>query len=438
MRGKQRTLSNRSRTMLGARGGVAISTRLNFGSDLKILKEQSKVEGLHVFGGFFALRTKIATLGLLNDTFKLSGKFVLSYVHKILWLGVEGDFEFSIPVITKFTFARTIAAVVNYTTGGLGIKFNTKNALGDIGGIKGFNLDAIGFKTQLAPELELAPTKIAVEGGIRIEGLDNVYGHVTNQVLGRRISFEEAMSITAPDEINLTPRMPSEGLVPTIATQGPDQVFVSGKLKFLGTEHDFYAAVDGDSFVANFDSQSKFFEKASSKVTLVGVSGSLKIDAAWTTGRGSLSISMSGKAKAFEKTWDIGDIGTSITEDTSIELVKNWSRDMETGVSTTTHFLKTNWEVASQELVRLFPGIKELPVTEIIGPVVKELDMIYKEARNPYADLGIGKFMDAKLLGDICGRDPPPDRRLGWTPVVLIPDEIFKALTEPRKRPDVI
>lgn len=65
---------------------------------------------------------------------------------------------------------------MNFTTGGLGIKFDTKNALRDIGGIKGFNLDAIGFKIELAPELELVPTKIVVEGGIRIEGLDNVYG----------------------------------------------------------------------------------------------------------------------------------------------------------------------------------------------------------------------------------------------------------------------
>lgn len=88
MRGKQRTLIKRSWTMLGARGGVAISTSLNFRSDLKILKEQLKVKGLHVFGAlgarFFALRTKITTLGLLNNTFKLSGKFVLSYVHKTL------------------------------------------------------------------------------------------------------------------------------------------------------------------------------------------------------------------------------------------------------------------------------------------------------------------------------------------------------------------
>lgn len=94
--------------------------------------------------------------------------------------------------------------------------------------------------------------------------------------------------------------------------------------------------------------------------------------------------------------------------------------------------------MASQELVRLVSDIKELPVTEIIDFVVKELDMTYKEARNPYADLGIGKFMGAKLLGDICGRDPPPDRKLGWTPDVLNADKIFKILTEPRKHPEVI
>ncbi|KAM0467325.1 hypothetical protein ACHAP7_012068 [Fusarium lateritium] len=622
LRGQQLTLSDKSQRLLGDKGGVAISTNLNFGSDLEILREWLKLEGLQVFGaagaGFFVLGVKIGMLTLMDDAFKLSGGFLLSYIDNELWIGVEGDFAFNIPAITKSTITGTIAAGVNLSTGGLGLKANTNEALKDVGGIKGFDLDAVAFEIELAPEAELIPTTLGVEGGVRVEGLDNVSGRLavkfvakspmncyvegkienlnltgllakfaaaidlplevhnflqkngvnlrflaiqvipkdmvgmTNQQLKRRIYFEGALSIVINDKPiwagfvlldikdsgfaaialmdpvrvidpnvfsiqrssrgvsaaaynlqlpqvkpeYLTPSMLNEGPVLKIATEGPDPVFVSADLRFLGTQHDMYAVVNGDSFVAEFHSKSsigsldfsvscifnsaiaiaaaasldlgehtlmlvttlnaldgaldkKMFERPSDKTTLVGFSGGLKVGVAWTSGRDPLSISLSGHAQAFGKKWDIGEIGIKITEsdlrsleafasqlwayikDSFTKLVMTWIQDIQTGITTAIKFLEENWKVASQELVRLVSDIKDIPITDIIVPVVKELDLIYKEALNLFDDLGIGKFLGVKLLSPLYGKDPPPDRRPGWEPDV--PDDVLKLPKKPNR-----
>ncbi|RGP58392.1 ankyrin repeat and socs box protein 6 [Fusarium sporotrichioides] len=627
LRGQQLTLSNKSRRLLGDKGGVAISTNLNLGSDLKILREWLKLEGLQVFGaagaGFFVLGVKVGMLTLVDDAFKLSGGFLLSYIDNELWIGVEGDFAFNIPAITKSTITGTIAAGVNLSTGGLGLKANTNEALKDVGGIKGFDLDAVAFEIELAPEAELMPTTLGVEGGVRVQGLDNVSGRLavkfvakspmncyvegkienlnltgllakfaaaidlpperqnflqkngvnlrflaiqlipkdmvgmTNQQLKRRIYFEGALSIVINDKPiwagfvlldikdsgfvaialmepvqaidpsvfsiqrsskgvsaasynlqlpqvkpeYLTPRMLNEGPVLKIASEGPDPVFVSAHLRFLGTQHDLYAVVNGDSFVAEFHSKAsvgsldfsvnchfnsavaiaaeasldlgehtlmlittlsaldgaldrKVFERPSDKITSVGFSGGLKVSVAWTSGRDPLSINLSGKAQAFGKKWDIGEIGIKITEsdlrsleafasqlweyikDSFAKLVMTWIRDIQTEVTAAIKFLEENWKVASQELVRLVSDIKNIPITDIIVPVLKELDIIYKEALNLLDDLGIGKFLGVKLLSPLYGKDPPPDRRPGWEPDV--PDDVLKLPKKPKRNEPIL
>lgn len=300
----------------------------------------------------------------------------------------------------------------------------------------------------------------------------------------------------------LTTRMLNEGPVLKIASEGPDPVLISARLRFLGTEHDLYASVNGDSFIADFHSKSSvgtldfsincffksaisitasatldlgehtltlattlkkmdgalgqgFFKKASSNITSVGFSGTLKIGVAWVSGQNPLLVSLTGKAQAFDKNWDIGEIGMKITEHdlrnlevfskqlweyiktTFTDLVTSWIHNAGTEVSAAIKFLQNNWEVANQELVRLVSDIKGLPTTDIIGPVIRELDMVYKEAFNLYKDLGIDDFMGVRNLSFIYGTNPPPDRRPSWEPSVPPLDHIFKFPT-PSKPDDVI
>ncbi|KAH7232786.1 hypothetical protein BKA59DRAFT_460251 [Fusarium tricinctum] len=350
LRGQQLTLSDRSRRLLGDKGGVAISTNLDLGSDLKILQEWLKLEGLPVFGaagaGFFVLGVKIGMLTLMDDAFKLTGGFLLSYIDEELWIGVEGDFAFNIPAITKSTITGTIAAGVNLSTGGLGLEANTNEVLKDVGGIKGFDLDAVAFEIELAPEAELTPTTLGVEGGVRVQGLDDVSERLAVKKIenlnltGLLAKF--AAAIDLPPEVHsflqrngvnlqflsiqlipkdmindkpiwagfalldiknsgfvaialmepvqvidpnvfiiqrsskgvsaasynlqlpqvkpeyLTPHMLNEGPVLKIASEGPDPVFVSAHLRFLGTQHNLYAVVNGDSFIAELHSKASF------------------------------------------------------------------------------------------------------------------------------------------------------------------------------------
>ncbi|KAL6810214.1 hypothetical protein V8C40DRAFT_284176 [Trichoderma camerunense] len=613
---KQLTLNGMSRDALGKNGGIAISTSLNFGSNLRILKEWLKIDGLQVFGaagaGFFILGVHVGRLTLLDNAFSISGGFLLSYVDKQPWFGLEGDFEFNIPVISKTPIAGSVSAGVDLYNGGLSFKLQTEDKLKDLGGIKGFDLDAIGIKLVLALDAGLMPTLLGVEGGVRIEDLNNVSGHLSvvfvaknplnsylegrlenfnlmnllakfaaavdlpvevqsflqknginlqflsiqliprdmvglnNQQLKKRIYFEGSLSLvvngdpfwagymlldikdsgfaaialmdpiqlvdeevfslqrssqgpnaatyslqlTQVNPSYLTPRMLSHGPVLKITSQGPDPVFISAQLKFLGTEHDLFVAVNGDYFTAKFHSSTSIatldfsincffkssidvaafanldlgehiltlattltkldgalgtnvFNQTSGKSTSVGFSGDLKIEIAWAAGKDPLSISLSGKAHAFDQDWDIGEIGVKITESdlrsletfarqlwkyiekTFTELVMSWIRDIGTEVPKVIKFLEENFDATGDQLVRLVSDIKHIPVTEIIGPVVKQLDMVYGDALDLYNNLGIGNFMGAKLLSPIYGKNPPPHRTPGWLPDIP-KEDMFK------------
>ncbi|EED20827.1 hypothetical protein TSTA_040210 [Talaromyces stipitatus ATCC 10500] len=160
----------------------------------------------------------------------------------------------------------------------------------------------------------------------------------------------------------LTPRMLNEGPVLKFASKGPDPVFVSAQLAFLGTYHTLYAVAKESGFFATFKSKApigsfeltvnlvlnsnidvvsilmldlgeqflqisgalglldgaldpKSFKKASESSTSVSFSGTLKIGIAWAAGRDPLSVELFGKVHAFDHDWDLGSISVKITED---------------------------------------------------------------------------------------------------------------------------
>ncbi|QGA19600.1 hypothetical protein EYB26_007289 [Talaromyces marneffei] len=602
--GKQQlTLSKNSLSMLQTKGGIAITTSLKFKSKLGLLKEWLEMEDIQVFGAagpeFFVLGVDLKRLTLFeNENISIVGRFLLSYVGGGLSVAIEGDFDLNLSAISDTIISGTVEAGIDLSNGRLALGLKTHHSLKDLCRIKGLDLEAIVIKLLLDPAAEMMPTQFDLHGGIRIEDLDNVSGHlavrfiakdpmncyiegeiknlnllsllgkfasalrlpqevqsflnnnginfqylaiqlipkdmidITNgKMLKRRFYFEGALSIVINGspiwagytliDINdsgfdiialmepiqlvhedvfslkrfhdpgkaqyklelpnvnrdyLTPRMLNEGPVLKFASKGPDPVFVSAQLTFLGTHHKLFAVAKENSFFATFKTEvligsfelsvncvlnsyidviasltldlgeqflqiaaavgalegvsgSETFKRQSETSTSVRFSGNLKIGIAWASGKDPLSIELSGRARIFDRDWELGIISVRITEDDLrtlktlasrlweyikdqfSNLVMTWIRAVETAVKTAITFIEDNWKLAEQELARLVADLKDLPVASVVESVLRELQTTYEDAKKVYEELDFPPFMAIKLLIRIYGENPPPDQR---------------------------
>ncbi|KAK6342286.1 hypothetical protein TWF718_007689 [Orbilia javanica] len=166
----------------GNGSGLAVSTKLSLNTkELGILGEWIGKAELDILGVIteqsLSLSATIDTLSLFENSIQVQGSILVSYSKTSgTFIGVDGQFSFDIPVVSKQKIKGQAQFGVNLQDFGLSFKVNIPGPLQDLFDVKGLQASDFVVQAVFPPGQEMVPNHIEFSGKISIQSLNDVKG----------------------------------------------------------------------------------------------------------------------------------------------------------------------------------------------------------------------------------------------------------------------